>query len=139
MNLTQIENMLLIDEGMELFPYKCTANKWTIGVGRNIEEKGISKAEAMFMLKNDIRECYLDLQKIFEGFHKFPEQIQYVLINMRFQLGQGGFRSFKNMIHAFKHSHYKQAALEMQNSKWHRQTTKRANRLINIVKGFQRI
>jgi len=35
-------------------PYRCPANKLTIGWGRNIEERGISNAEAVMLAENDI-------------------------------------------------------------------------------------
>jgi len=41
--------MLVIDEGIELTPYKCTANKWTIGVGRNLSDKGLTLDEVMYI------------------------------------------------------------------------------------------
>ena len=45
-----IEEQLLLHEGLRLKPYRCTSNKLTIGVGRNLEDKGISKEEAMRLL-----------------------------------------------------------------------------------------
>lgn len=45
---------LVRHEGLRLKPYKCSANSWTIGVGRNIDDMGISGSEALMMLKNDI-------------------------------------------------------------------------------------
>lgn len=42
-------------EGLRLKPYKCSANSWTIGFGRNLESVGISGEEALMMLKNDIQ------------------------------------------------------------------------------------
>ena len=46
--------MLRLHEGEKLMPYKCTAGKLTIGVGRNLEARGISKDESDLMLRNDI-------------------------------------------------------------------------------------
>ena len=130
-----IENMLIRHEGLRFTPYKCTAGKLTIGVGRNIEEKGISKEEAMFLLHNDISECERDLaNSIFQGqFYVFPESIQNVLLNMRFQLGYTGFRNFKKMIIAFQSQDYKKAAIEMKDSNWYKQVPNRAKELIKMV------
>ena len=40
--------------------YKCTANppRDTIGVGRNLNDVGISEEEAMFLLDNDIKKSH---------------------------------------------------------------------------------
>ena len=131
-----IEQLLLKHEGLKLTPYRCTAGKLTIGVGRNIEEKGITEEEALFLLRNDIDECKRDLTTlIFHGqFYDFPESIQNVLINMRFQLGRAGFRKFKKMIFAFQNLNYEEAIVQMKDSNWYNQTTGRANDLISIVK-----
>jgi len=41
------------DEGIRLFPYQCSADKLTIGYGRNLEDNGISEHEAEQMLLTD--------------------------------------------------------------------------------------
>ena len=42
------------DEGVKLNPYKCTAGKLTIGVGRNLDDVGITEEESDMLLKNDL-------------------------------------------------------------------------------------
>ena len=51
-DMTSLENQLIDHEGLELKPYQCTADKLTIGVGRNIEDRGITEDEARYLLKN---------------------------------------------------------------------------------------
>jgi lysozyme len=61
------ENMirqLTTHEGLRLKPYLCPAGKLTIGIGRNLEGKGITKQEAIMLLENDIQECLDDLTDI---------------------------------------------------------------------------
>ena len=55
-------------EGLRLKPYHCPAGKLTIGIGRNLEDKGITEKEAVMLLENDIHECIEDLKTIFQGF-----------------------------------------------------------------------
>jgi lysozyme len=43
MNDAKLIAELVKDEGLRLKPYKCTAGKTTIGVGRNLDDVGISK------------------------------------------------------------------------------------------------
>ena len=52
--MTQSIEQLKRHEGIRLFPYKCTADKLTIGIGRNLQDVGISEQEAETMLLNDI-------------------------------------------------------------------------------------
>nr|WP_321399348.1 glycoside hydrolase family protein [uncultured Desulfobacter sp.] len=136
MDFVAVRKMLIEDEGLRLKPYKCTAGKLTIGVGRNIEDKGISEKEAVFLLGNDISECVDDLISLFNDFLQLPESIQHVLINMRFQLGPRGFRGFRMMINAVKAEDWPEMVRQMKDSSWYVQTPNRANRLIRLVEGL---
>lgn len=131
-----VAQQLLEHEGLKLKPYRCPAGKLTIGVGRNLEERGISEEEALYLLDNDISECIKDLQKIFtdaESFATLPENVQRVLIDMRFNLGASGFRCFKKMIKAVKDRDFTRAALEMQDSKWFEQVGNRGSVLVKMM------
>ncbi len=131
-----VTEQLIEHEGLKLKPYHCPAGKLTIGFGRNLEERGISEDEALYLLNNDISECIKDLQKIFadaEGFATLPENVQRVLIDMRFNLGASGFRGFKKMIKAVEDKNFTQAALEMQNSKWFDQVGNRGKKLLEMM------
>jgi len=118
--MTLIEQ-LIEHEGMRLLPYKCPAGKITIGVGRNLEGKGISYDEAMLLLRNDIQECTQDLCIIFPRFMGFPLQRQNALIDMRLNLGGHGFRSFKKMIKAILDMDWDEAANQAEDSLWAKQ------------------
>lgn len=86
------------------------------------------------MLANDIAECVDDLRKnIFIDFDKLPENIQLVLVDMRFQLGSYTFRKFKKMINAVANRNWSEMIKQMKDSAWYRQTTKRAENLILMV------
>jgi len=136
MNRLKVQEMLIAHEGMRFTPYRCTAGKLTIGVGRSLDTKGITKEEAIMLLNNDISECKRDLANlVFKGqFYKFPEPVQHVLMDMRFQLGWKGFRGFRKMIIAFKELNYEEAIVQMMDSAWYGQTTNRANELIEMIR-----
>jgi lysozyme len=55
--LERIKEQLVRHEGLRLKPYRCTAGKLTIGIGRNLDDKGISQTEAYVLLDNDIQNC----------------------------------------------------------------------------------
>ena len=55
--MQKITDQLIRHEGLRLTPYRCPAGRLTIGVGRNLEEKGISEQEAMVLLENDNKAC----------------------------------------------------------------------------------
>ncbi len=127
--------MLIEHEGIKYAPYLCTAGKTTIGIGHNLDDKGISKAVVELLYNEDVAEVESDLKAIFDDFYTLPEQIQLVLADMRFQLGYKGFRSFKLMINTVKDRNWPGMFLQMKNSDWYHQTPKRANDLLNMVLG----
>ncbi len=45
-----ITKQLIIDEGMRKKPYQCSAGFWTIGVGRNLEDRGLTGDELKQLL-----------------------------------------------------------------------------------------
>ncbi len=134
MNTKEIKKQLIRHEGLRLMPYKCTAGKLTIGVGHNLEANGITEGIAMLMLDNDLSEVLHFLTTEFKNFYRFPEQIQHVLVDMRFQLGGAGFMKFKKMILAIDNTDWDEMIIQMKDSAWYYQVPNRANNLIEMVK-----
>jgi lysozyme len=130
--MATIEDQLILHEGLRLKPYRCTENKLTIGVGRNIEERGITATEAMFLLKNDIEAVEKELSR-FDWFTKQDEIRRRVLIDMGF-MGVPRLLGFKKMIQALVADDYEKAAAEMLDSKWSRQVGGRAVRLAEMMR-----
>ncbi len=133
MNLQKIKEQLLRHEGLRLKPYRCSAGKLTIGVGRNLDDKGITEREALILLANDIQECIDDLNRIFDKFRSYPENVILVLIDMRFNLGASGFRTFKNMISNVKAGYWQGMIKSMKKSKWYGQVGNRSKNLIKMI------
>jgi len=135
MNLKKLIDQLKAHEGFSSTAYKCTADRWTIGYGRNISDKGISEREAQFLLDNDIQECYDDLLPLFINFELIQDSIQHVLLDMRFQLGAAGFRKFKKMITAVNNRNQEEMIKQMRDSSWYTQVKTRADNLIRLIEG----
>lgn len=137
MNMQEIQELIIRHEGLRLKPYRCSAGKLTIGIGRNLDDRGISEDEARFMMANDLADCAADLESIFPGqFQNLPMKIQMVLMDMRFQLGPGGFRGFKKMIQAVRDDDPAEMIRQMKDSRWYRQVPGRAEDLIRMVEVF---
>ncbi len=98
--------------------YTCPAGYPTIGVGRNIQGKGITTDEALMLLRNDIAECEADLAITFPFFSRLDEARKAALIDLRFNVGPGKFRLFKKMIAALAKADYETAAKELLDSAW---------------------
>jgi lysozyme len=124
--------MLQRHEGLRLKPYLCTADKLTIGYGRNLDDMGISEDEALYLLQNDIDACYSELN-VFNWFQELDQVRQEALVDMRFNLGLPRFLSFKKMIARLIAKEYSQAAEEIINSLYARQVGNRANELAYMI------
>ena len=128
-----ITEMLIRHEGMRLKPYKCPAGRWTFGVGRNIQDNGITEEEALFLLRNDIKRCDEELKGY--GFYQhLNEARKAALLDMLFNLGLPRFSKFKNMLAALTAQNWDLAADEMLESRWARQVGYRAEELAEMVR-----
>ena len=63
MDADRLRADLVRDEAVRLKPYRDSVGKLSIGVGRNLDDKGISEQEAMMLLGNDITEHLALLDK----------------------------------------------------------------------------
>ena len=127
--------MIARHEGLSLKPYRCTAGKLTIGYGRNLDDRGISKNEAHVMMMNDMYASIKDLQSIFgKKFNSFPAKKQAALIDMMFNLGKTRFSGFKNMIGAIERGDWQESAKQAQDSKWFSQVGDRGKEVYEILK-----
>ena len=124
---------LVLHEGLRLKPYRCTKGRLTIGVGRNLEDKGLSKEEAFFLLKNDILEVQNECEKHFKFFNQLNQTRQEVLLEMAFNLGIKGLKGFKKFLKALDEKDYLTASKEMLNSKWALEVKGRAKRLALLM------
>ena len=131
-----IEEYIIKHEGMKTKPYKDTVGKLTIGVGRNLDDNGIDADEAMYLLRNDIKNTQDDLKSIFNDFDELPENVKLALTDMMFNLGKTRFLKFKKMIKAVKAKSFKEAAHEAKNSKWCEQVGIRCKDNFNLLYGI---
>lgn len=125
---------LELDEGCKLKPYYCTAGKLTIGVGRNLEDTGVTKAEAQFMLEGDIVRLMKELDEMFPEWRDLSETRQMVVLNMCFNMGTFGFLNFKRTISYIRAEEFAKAADEMLRSQWADQVGDRAKRLSEAMR-----
>lgn len=133
MDRQRLFTQLRLHEGVEHKPYKCTAGYLTIGVGRNIEERGLSDDEIDFLLDNDINIVVDELGRTYDWFFDLSEVRQRVVADMVFNLGLPRFAQFKNMIAAIEAEDYVQASNEMMDSRWAQQVGLRASRLAEMM------
>jgi len=137
-----IEEELIRDEGRRLKPYRDSMGKLSIGVGRNLDDKGISEIECAMLLKNDIAEHLALLDKYLSWWRQLDETRQRVIANMAFNMGigpsaehpTGKLLTFKNTLAAMERGDFAAAADGMSNSAWARQVGVRAARLVAMMR-----
>ncbi|MDP7367960.1 MAG: glycoside hydrolase family protein [Candidatus Pacebacteria bacterium] len=143
MNLEQLKTELIDDEGIRLDVYLDSEGYPTVGIGHLIEPKDnflyhvgetISEELCDVLFLKDLDEATVTCHKTFSDFYTYPEDVQHVLLNMAFNLGQTRFGKFKNMIAAVKSRDWETAADEMKDSRWYHQVGGRSVRLVQRMR-----
>jgi lysozyme len=133
--MDRIKEQLVRHEGLRRKPYRCTADKLTIGIGRNLDDCGISQSEAYAMLINDIMNCEKQLQsRIPDIYNGLDEVRKSVLLNMCFNLGINGLLGFKNTLAFVKAGDWERGANNMLVSRWAKQVGRRAIELSELMR-----
>lgn len=130
----KLKQLLVNHEQYKQFPYIDTTGHITVGIGRNLTDRGISTTEAFYLLDDDILYFSGKLNHFLKFFASLDENRQIALIDMCFNLGVQGFLNFTQMILALEAGDYHRAADEMMNSKWANQVGERATTLSNIIR-----
>lgn len=129
MNIEALKADLLRDEGCKLKPYVDTVGKWTVGVGRNLSDRGITLQEATMLLENDIAAVQIELDHKLPWWRGLPEHKGRALANMAFNLGLPRLLDFRKMLAALECGEWDIAAEEALNSRWAAQVGDRAKRI----------
>jgi lysozyme len=124
---------LRLHEGERLRPYRCTAGRLTIGVGRNLDDRGITREESAMLLANDISAVEAELLRALPWASQLDEVRQRVLLDMAFNLGLPGLLEFRRTLATIQAGRYQQAAAMMLESKWAAQVGQRARRLSQMM------
>jgi lysozyme len=132
-NYGRLRDQLIQHEGFRRTPYIDSVGKLTIGVGRNLDDKGLSKAEIYQLLDNDIKIAEKDARALVSNFHILGDVRQRVLIDMAFNLGRARLAGFKKFLAAMELGDMVAARAEMLNSKWAVQVGSRAKRLAKMM------
>lgn len=128
--------VLISDEGVRAKPYLDTVGKCTIGVGRNLSDKGLGQEEIEFLFQNDLHEAMQGARKALgtNEFWSLSPVRKIVLTSMAFQMGEAGLKKFKNTLAKIRAEDFEGAAENMLKSKWAKQTPARAKRMSYMMK-----
>ena len=131
--IKELTEHLIEFEGLTTKPYLCTSGKTTIGVGRNLDDRGISEDEAMILLANDIKIVQEELQARWDWFEDLPPRPKLVMMDLAFNMGVPGISNFQNMLRDLQEQNWKGAAENLLDSKYAKQVGRRAIYNANLL------
>ncbi len=129
-----LRRQLVRHEGIRLKPYVDGTGHQTIGVGRNLTERGITLAEAHMMLEHDIDAHWSDLVGFYPGVTDLDDVRQRVLLDLCFNMGLSGLKQFRRMWAAIRKADWPAAAVQLLDSTYAKQVGARATRLAEMMR-----
>lgn len=141
MDYEEIKARIKKYEGFVPKMYLDSLGKATIGYGHLVTEKD-NFQEGVEYSKEELEEVFnQDFNKAVDGANELTSQLSLVLatvkgviIEMVFQLGKTGVSKFKKFFIALENQDYNEAANQMIDSNWHKQTPKRCEELANVIR-----
>ena len=145
---------LIAHEGLRLEVYQDTLGIDTIGIGRNLEDRGITKeelegldipsidhvyeyglteADAVYLAHNDVEIVEEELVRAHPCVDRLDSVRQLILMDMAFNMGVPRLCKFKKMWNAIHDDNFQAAAKEMLDSRWANQVKSRATKLANAM------
>ena len=134
MDLDYLEKQLTRHEGRRNILYRDSNDKMTIGIGHNIEDKGLRDSEIELIFSHDLQEAINDLTAHLDWTNSLDQARRMVLVNMCFNMGVAKLLGFHKMLVALQNGDFNKAADEMMNSLWAKQVKGRALELANQMR-----
>ena len=151
--MTELLDQLVLHEGLELLPYKDSLGIDTIGIGRNLEHRGLSeeelahigkdisdicewgitKEQAYYLAENDVKIVEKEVCEKHPCVLELDEVRQRVIIDMAFNMGVPRLSKFVKMWKAIHEENFEEAKTQMLDSRWANQVGNRAVRLSNAM------
>ena len=146
MNLEQLREELTEDEGCKYEIYLDHLGYPTFGIGHLVRESdpehgeeigtSVSEDRVIEAFESDIETVLSDCETLYPNFNSLPEEAQLIIANMMFNLGYPRLSKFKGMKRGVDSEDWNAAADEMVDSRWYKQVTNRANRLVERMRSI---
>ena len=145
---------LIAHEGLRLQVYEDSLGIATIGIGRNLEDRGITpeelewmdipnmaivhtmgitEADAMYLAQNDVQIVEEELLRSHPCVENLDAVRQLILVDMAFNMGVPRLGKFKKMWAAIHENNFEEAAKEMLDSRWANQVNSRSTKLAHAM------
>ena len=140
MNIEQLTKELERDEGVKYEVYLDHLGYPTFGIGHLITDDDpecgasvgtkVDSDRVQEAFETDVESVLSDCERLYVQFEHLPEEVQLIVANMMFNMGYTRLSKFKGMKRGVDARDWESAADEMVDSKWYRQVTRRADRLV---------
>ena len=144
MNIDKLREELEIDEGVKHEIYLDHLGLPTFGIGHLVTEGDqeygqevgteVSEERVAEVFEQDVQITLDECKILYSDFDELPEEVQLIIANMMFNMGRPRLSQFKGMKRGVDARDWNAAADEMVDSKWYRQVTNRADRLVTRMR-----
>jgi lysozyme len=132
MDIEKTKEEIKKEEGYRLETYYCTEGHLTGGYGHKMlegEEAPKDKAGWDKIFERDFARAVTGADDLLMICPNINETARNIVVEMVYQMGAYGVSKFKGMLKALQDEDYKQASVEMLDSRWAKQTPNRAKRM----------
>ena len=140
-NIDQLKDTLKDDEGVGYEMYNTHLGYPTLGIGNLVREgdaehrrdvrTSVSEDRVDECFEKDVESVISDCKKLHEAWDGYPEEVKQIVANMMFNIGLTRLSKFKKHNAALMSGDWKTAAVEGRDSRWYKQVTNRAERLMS--------
>ena len=144
MDIDKLREEIEYDEGNVQKIYLDHLGLPTFGIGHLVRESDpehgwevgteVCKERCDSVFDEDVKTVIADCFKLYPDFGVLPEEVQRIIANMMFNMGRPRLSKFKGMKRGVDARDWNAAADEMVDSRWYRQVTKRAQRLVDRMR-----
>jgi len=146
MDLNRLREEIAADEGIKHEIYLDHLGLPTFGIGHLVldsdPEHGepvgtpVSEERVVEAFDSDVETVLADCEELYDDFTELPEEVQLIIANMMFNMGRPRLSKFKGMKAGVDARDWNKAADEMVDSRWYRQVTNRADRLVQRMRAL---
>jgi lysozyme len=146
MNIDQLREELKIDEGVKYEIYLDHLDLPTFGIGHLVLDSDPEYGQPIGtpVSEDRVNECFAkdveivlsECSLLYSNFSVLPEEAQLIIANMMFNMGRPRLSKFKGMKAGVDACDWNRAANEMVDSRWYKQVTSRADRLVNRMRSI---
>ncbi len=146
MDIDQLRETLKVDEGVKNEIYLDHLGLPTCGIGHLITEDDpehglevgthIDDERVNELFDQDVQVTLGECRLLYDDFDDLPEEAQQIIANMMFNMGRPRLSRFHKMKQAVDGRDWIEAGNQMMDSRWYKQVTTRADRLVRRMQAI---